>query len=140
MRVKIRICFVPVILLVAVAAIQIYLAHEYALAPWSGGGFGMFSTSDAAQSRHIHAYALSPGVRREIVIPPSLRDMTLRASALPTESNLKRLARELSEIPTPESESVGSIIIQVWRTDYDPVTLMPSGTMIRSLEVETDGR
>ena len=100
----------------------------------------MFSTPDAAQSRHIHAYTVSPGVRREIVIPPSLRDSALRTAALPTESNLKKLARELSDTPTPENEAVGSIVIQVWRTNYDLVTLMPSGSMIMSLEVELESR
>lgn len=138
MGIKSRICYFPVVLLLAVSVLQLYLAHNYALAPWSGGGFGMFSTPDAAQSRHIHAYAVSPGVRREIVIPPSLRDRALRTAALPTESNLKKLARELSDIPTPENEAVGSIVIQVWRTNYDPVTLMPSGSMIRTLEVELE--
>lgn len=140
MRDKSRLCLVPVIFLLAVAVIQIYLAHSYELSPWSGGGFGMFSTPDAAQSRHIHAYAMSPGVRREIVVPQSLHDRALRTAALPTDSNLRRLARELSDIPTPENEAVGSIVIQVWRTGFDPVTLLPSGTMIRSLEVETGGR
>jgi len=100
----------------------------------------MFSTPDAAQSRHIHAYAVSPGIRREIEIPFALRGIELRTLALPTESNLERLARELSKIPTPEGGAVGSIVIQVWKTDYDPVTLTPSGSMVRSLEVELDGR
>lgn len=138
--IKNRICYVPVVLLLAVAVTQIYLAHRYALAPWSGGGFGMFSTPDAAQSRHMHVYAASPGIRREIEIPFALRGIELRTLALPTESNLKRLARELSKIPTPEGGAVGSIVIQVWKTDYDPAILMPSGSIVRSLEVELDGR
>ena len=139
-EIKRGVCFIPVILLFTVAVIQIYLARGYALAPWSGGGFGMFSTPDAAQSRHIHAYAVSPGIRREIEIPFALRGIELRTLALPTESNLKRLARKLSKIPTPEGGAVGSIIILVWKTDYNPVTLMPSGSMVRSLEVELDSR
>jgi hypothetical protein len=138
MRIKGCICYIPVILLVAVALLQLFLAHASGLAPWSGGGFGMFSTPDAAQSRHMHVYAVSPGIRREVEIPFDLRGIALRTLALPTESNLKRLARKLSKIPTPEGGAVGSIIIQVWKTDYNPVTLMPSGSMVRSLEVELD--
>jgi hypothetical protein len=98
----------------------------------------MFSTPDAAQSRHMHVYAVSPGIRREVEIPFDHRGIALRTLALPTESNLKRLARKLSKIPTPEGGAVGSIVIQVWKTDYNPVTLMPSGSMVRSLEVELD--
>jgi len=136
--IKSRICYLPVVLLLAVAVTQIYLAHRYALAPWSGGGFGMFSTLDAAQSRHMHVYAVSPGIRREVEIPFDLRGIALRTSALPTDSYLRRLARKLSRISTPEGGAVGSIVIQVWKTDYDPATLMPSGSMVRSLEVELD--
>ncbi|MEW6143408.1 MAG: hypothetical protein AB1598_00150 [Thermodesulfobacteriota bacterium] len=140
MRIKSCICYIPVILLISVALIQILLAHAYGLAPWSGGGFGMFSTQDAAQSRHIHAYALSPGVRRELVIPERLRERALKVAAFPSDSRLKGLALELAEIPTPDSGPLESIVIQVWKTDYDKSTLSPSGEIVKSLEVRFDGR
>jgi hypothetical protein len=140
MRTKSFICSIPVILLISVALVQILLAHAYGLAPWSGGGFGMFSTPDAAQSRHIHAYALSPGVRRELVIPERLRDRVLKAAAFLSESGLKDLALELSEIPTPDARPLGSIVIHVWKTECDKSTLSPSGEIVKSLEVGFDGR
>ena len=138
-RVESCICCLPIILLLAVALIQLFLAHSSGLSPWSGGGFGMFSTSDAPRRRHIHAYSISPGVRREIVIPDYLRETALRSAALPTESSLNRLAIELAKIPSPDYETPNSIKIQVWKTDYDPSTLMPSGSMIGSLEVMLEG-
>jgi hypothetical protein len=140
MRTRSSICWIPVILLISVALLQILLAQTYGLAPWSGGGFGMFSTPDAAQSRHIHAYALSPGVRRELVIPERLRDRALKAAALPSDSVLEGLALELAEIPIPDAGPLESIVIQVWKTDYDTATLSPSGEIVKSLEVRFDGR
>lgn len=139
-RDKICICYIPVILLLSVALFQVFLAHTSALAPWSGGGFGMFSTPDAAQSRHIHAYAVRPGVRRELIIPVSLRHRALKAAAFPSEPRLRGLALELAEIPVPDAGPLESIVIQVWKTDYDPATLSPSGKIVKSMEIGFDGR
>ncbi|MCI0482866.1 MAG: hypothetical protein L0213_14905 [Candidatus Dadabacteria bacterium] len=136
---KACLCYIPVLLLTAVALTQLYLAHNYGLSPWTGGGFGMFSTTDAPRRRHVHAYSMSPGVRREIVIPDHLRDTALRAAALPTETHLTRLAAELADLPSPERGTARSIIIQVWKTEYDPAFLVPSGSMVRSLEVPLEG-
>lgn len=99
----------------------------------------MFSTTDAPRRRHVHAYSMSPGVRREIVIPYHLRDTALRAAALPTDAYLTRLADELAKIPSPECGTARSIVIQVWKTEYDPDFLVPSGSMVRSLEVPLEG-
>jgi hypothetical protein len=136
---KACLCYIPVLLLTVVALTQLYLAHSYGLSPWAGGGFGMFSTPDAQWRRHVHAYSISPGVRREIIIPDHLRDTALRAAALPTDTYLTRLAAELAKIPSPEHGTARSIIIQVWKTEYDPAALIPSGFMIRSLEVPLEG-
>jgi hypothetical protein len=99
----------------------------------------MFSTTDAPRRRHVHAYSVSPGVRREIVVPDYLRDTALRAAALPTDAYLTRLAAELAKIPSPEHRTARSIIIQIWKTEYDPAFLVPSGSMVRSLEVPLEG-
>lgn len=139
LRSKACLCYIPVLLLTAVALTELYLAHNYGLSPWAGGGFGMFSTTDAPRRRHVHAYSMSPGVRREIVIPDHLRDTALRAAALPTDTYLTRLAAELADLPSPERETARSIIIQVWKTEYDPAFLVPSGSMVRSLEVPLEG-
>jgi len=48
----------PIILLIAVALHQIFLARSAALSPWSGGGFGMFSTLDHGSRRHLHTFVL----------------------------------------------------------------------------------
>ena len=125
----------PSALLIGVALIQIWLVYAEALSPWSGGGFGMFSTTDAGMARHLHAFAIRPGIRRELRIPQTLEKMELRVLTLPTKSNLRALAYELAEVPTPDAGPLQSIAVQVWATRFDPDNLEPSGFIMRSLEV-----
>jgi hypothetical protein len=88
----------PIALLIAVALHQIFLAQSAALSPWSGGGFGMFSTLDHGSRRHLHTFVLRPGLRREIVLPDVHADEIKRALTLPNDARLRRLARIVSEM------------------------------------------
>lgn len=130
--------YLPVILLTALALSQIYLARTASLSPWSGGGFGMFSTPDAPRARTVRAYVLTPGVRREIPVPKHLSTAALRAAAMPTDSRLAALAYKIAEIETPEAASPRAVVIEVWKTGYDPETLTPSPGIVKSLEVAFD--
>lgn len=127
--------YLPTLLLIIVACCQIWLAHTVDLTPWSGGGFGMFSTTDGRGSRHLHAFALRSGIRRELRLPRDLRDQVRRVLTLPTEARLEALADTLAELPTPDDGPLQAIEIQVWRTSYDPETLEPSGSLLRVIEV-----
>ncbi len=86
--------YLPSAILMVVACAQLWLVHTADLSPWSGGGFGMFSTTDDGGNRHLHAFAIRPGIRRELHIPSSLRDRMRRVLILPTEANLRGLADE----------------------------------------------
>jgi hypothetical protein len=127
--------YLPVVLLISVACHQIWLTHSADLNPWSGGGFGMFSTMDAWGNRSLQAFALRPGIQRELEIPSKLRDLTRRVRAFPSESNLRALAAALVDVPTPDEGPLAAIEIQVWSTDYDPITLAPTNSLLRSLRV-----
>jgi hypothetical protein len=124
----------PPILLVVVALAQIGLAHTVSLSPWSGGGFGMFSSQDAAGTRHLHVFALHPGVRRELELPGELRDEISRALALPTAARLRALADRLGVEDDPDFGVVEALELQVFGTRFDPVTLEPSGVLLRTIE------
>jgi hypothetical protein len=124
--------------LIGVACHQIWLTRSADLNPWSGGGFGMFSTADAWGNRRLQVLAIRPGIRREVEIPPALREMTRRVRAFPSEANLRALALELSGAPTPDTGPLEAIEIQVWSTHYDPVTLAPTGSLLRVLRVPID--
>jgi hypothetical protein len=127
--------YAPVALLIAVALRQIVLTQTADLAPWSGGGFGMFATVDGWGNRHVAAFAIRPDVRRELEIPAALRDATRRLRAYPSEANARAFATALAEQPTPDEGPLEAIEIQVWSTTYDPVTTAPSEGMLRSFRI-----
>jgi len=124
----------PLLLLLAVAGNQLRLVSSHHMSPWSGGGFGMFSTTDAATDRHLHVYLLTPGLRRDLKVPPYLEDAARRALTLPTEPQIRRLARELAEGLSEQAPA--ELEIQIWSTAYDPDRLTPDSGMLRSLRVD----
>ena len=130
--------YLPSAVLIGVACHQIWLTRSANLTPWSGGGFGMFSTIDGWGNRNLQAFAIRPGIRRELEIPPALQEVTRRARAFPSETNLRALAAALADAPTPDVGPLAAIEIQMWSTDYDPVTLAPTGSLLRSLSVAVD--
>jgi hypothetical protein len=132
--------YAPVMLLIGTAANQIALTRTADLAPWSGGGFGMFATVDGWGNRHVAAFAIRPDVRRELEIPTALDDAARRLRALPSEANARALADALADEPTPDEGPLSAIEIQVWSTRYDPDTTAPSGAMLRSFTIPRDER
>ena len=130
---------VPIVMLIGVAGVQLALAHREALSPWSGGGFGMFSTLDHGSRRHLHAFIVRPGLRREVRPPPELRRTVSRAVTLPTESRLRSVAIALAETPTPDHGPPTAVQVQVWSTRFDPATLTPSSHILREFVLRLDG-
>ena len=124
-------CWVPSVLLIVFAANQLRLARFESLSPWSGGGFGMFSSTDSPGNRHLHAFIQNEGIRREIVIPIDMRQTARRATTLPTRRRLKALAMELAEIESRGSIRWDEIDLQVWAVVYDPVSLSPGGKLLK---------
>ncbi len=129
----------PVAILLAVALHQLARARAEALSPWLGGGFGMFSTTDVGSRRHLHAFVLRPGLRREVEPPPALDDRIERALAHPSERRLRALARALARVPTPDHGPPRAVRIEVWRKRFDPDTLAPRSEILRAIEVPLDG-
>ena len=56
----------PSAVLIGVACHQIWLTRSANLTPWSGGGFGMFSTIDGWGNRFLQAFAVRPGAQPRI--------------------------------------------------------------------------
>jgi len=124
--------YLPTIVLVAIAINQLILANFFNLSPWLGGGYGMFSTTDVGSNRHIHIYAKSEGIKKELIYPRDLKDIVIRTKSFPTDTNLRRLARRISEIE--DDSSINSIEVQVWKSHYKSKTLYPSSKILRSYE------
>lgn len=123
----------PAVLLAAVALGQLALAHWQHLNAWSGGGFGMFSTTDVWARRHLHATLLMPGARRELDVPKELREPLRRALALPTDARLAALGRALGERAREPGDAV-SLLVYVKR--FDRQTLAPTGELLKAVQVE----
>jgi hypothetical protein len=121
----------PVFLLIVVAVNQLRLAHTEALSPWSGGGFGMFSTTDSPDNRHLHAVLQNQDMRKEVRIPRDLVTETRRATTLPSRGRLGALAAELALRESGDNTLWREIEMQVWAIDYDPDTLAPRGRLLR---------
>ena len=122
--------WLPAILLVAVAGNQLRLAYSEALSPWSGGGFGMFSSTDSPDSRHLHVFVQNEGIRREVAIPVDLHETARRATTLPTRARLGALGAELALIESGGRIKWDEIELQVWAVDHDPDNLLPTGRLV----------
>ncbi len=129
----------PPLILVGVALAQLALAWGADLSPWSGGGFGMFSTADAGGRRHLHAFVLRPGLVREVAVPPELEVEALRLLTFPTRARAVALARELAALPSPDYGPPRAVRLQIWRTRFAARTLAPAATIVRQLEVPVGG-
>lgn len=128
--------YIPSALLISVACLQLWLSYSTTLSPWAGGGFGMFSSTDTRGNRHLHAFALRPGVRRELNIPRSLSTDLQHVLVFPTESSLRSFAAALSSAPTPDAGPLEAIELQVWATSFASDTLQPTSELLRAVTVQ----
>jgi hypothetical protein len=131
--------WLPPALLVTVALHQLVLAFRAGLTPWCGGGFGMFSTTDGRLTRHLHVYALGPGLRQELEIPAELDERVRGALALPEDARLHALARDFAPYADSDFESPESIRLEIYATHWDEQTLAPRGVLLRAVEVPFAG-
>lgn len=126
--------YLPTILLALIALNQIVLANFFNLSPWLGGGYGMFSTTDVGRNRHIHIYASSPGIKKELIYPDDLKDKVLRIKSFPTDRNLLELAQKIADIE--DDRSLESIEIKVWKSQFETNSLKPSSYLLKSVRLE----
>ena len=83
------------IILIMIACIQFYYAHNYALSAWKGGGFGMFSTVDSPEARFFRIYLMVDGIEAPVKMPNHLSQLAYKVRTIPTISNLELLAQRL---------------------------------------------
>lgn len=90
--------------LTVIALLQIVLAHTADLSPWKGGGFGMFSVTDAPTMRTVSIECIdSAGAACRVYIDFEGEDsgseaarQIRRLQSLPTRARLQRLADTLA--------------------------------------------
>jgi hypothetical protein len=117
---------------------QLWLAQHGRLSPWSGGGFGMFSTTDSPAHRHLHAFVANESVMREVRLPEAWQERVLRVTTLPSRERVAALASDIAALESGGAVRWDQVTVQVWAVDYDPVTLVLSGRLLRSERVDID--
>ncbi len=128
--------WLPSALLLCVALNQVYLAKTTHLSAWKGGGFGMFSTTDGGPNRRVRVFVEGPGIDREVPVPEHLEDVAQRASALPSDRNLARLARQIVRATGSQSEEVRRVRVEVWRIEFARVDLKPTPRRLHAFQFE----
>jgi hypothetical protein len=119
------------LLLVVVACGQRYLAYAYGLTSWHGGGFGMFATIPATETRKLTVTLIAPD-GSDVRIPPLLVESRIplrgrmtriqrETLAFPAESRLRALAEELANaewIGVRQTIGTTSVVFPQVSTDY----------------------
>ena len=109
------------LLLAVVAVRQIALSHREALSPWKGGGFGMFSSLDRAETRLLRCDFVTDSSRIPIELPPSDRLSLLVSDvqSAPTSDRLSALADEIArEVPVSKAGGTPRIHIEVLKLRF----------------------
>ena len=128
----------PVVLLVAMACVQVALTRSAGLSPWKGGGFGMFSTTDDGGRRHVRIFVTAADRSEELEISPSLEDAAARAAVLPTGHLLTDLARRVVERERRHQRAVEAVRIETWRVEYATGTLAATARRVRDFNYRVD--
>ena len=124
--------WLPHLLLVLVACVQMVLAHRGDLTPWKGGGFGMFSTLDHGAYRGVDVLIEAPNRSEALEIPPSLEIAAARAAAYPADWLLRDLAAGVAAREARYDRRVDRVTLTVWRTRFDSVTLSANQRPLRT--------
>ncbi len=130
--------FVPALMLVTVACVQVALAKTAGLTPWKGGGFGMFSTTDDGGRRYVRVFVSARDRSEELTIAPSLQDAARRAAVLPRDTELSRLARAVVERERRHERAVETVRIETWNIEYAPGTLAARTRLTREFVYRVD--
>jgi hypothetical protein len=129
--------YLPSILLIAVALLQIYLAAvRQILTPAKGGGFGLFSTVDKLETRDVRVYVVGETSERPIglealwgVLPPAM--------SLPTDARLRAVARTV--LTRRFEQPTVAVRVEVWKRDFDSASGIARRIKLRELTLREDG-
>jgi hypothetical protein len=118
--------------LIVVALVQIALATTGDMTAWKGGGFGMFSTLDHGAFRGVDIVVEATERSEEIEVSPSLEVPAARAVTFPSTRNLSALAEAVVERELRHARPVEIVRLQVWRQEFDPVSLQATERTFRT--------
>ena len=102
------------------------------LSPWKGGGFGMFATTDGTAFRFVRLFVDAPDRSEELVVPPSLDEVALRAQIFPADHFLRQLAVAVAEREKRHGRAVSLVRVEAWKVDFSGVPLKGTERRLRS--------
>jgi len=103
---------IPASVLIVVALVQQYYAHQRDLTPWKGGGFGMFSTVDSRSARFVKVWLMTEG-----------EPYRLRGRDVVPDFDLGGRISDIRSIPTPAA--VDDLAQRLARVDWAAIGLPP---------------
>ncbi len=130
--------WLPALLLIVVALVQVVLARTAALSPWKGGGFGMFATTDGTAFRYVRVFVEAAGRSEELEISPSQEFAASRAQLFPSDSMLIKLGQSVASRERRYGRPVERVRLEVWRTEFTAATLEARDHQLRSLTWHVD--
>ena len=98
----------------------------------------MFSSTELGPARFVRVLVEAPERSEELLIPESLQELEQRAAILPSDSCLKKLAEGILQHEQRKKQPVSVIRIDVWRTEYEVMTLRPHAKKIRDYVFKAD--
>ncbi|MBW2279535.1 MAG: hypothetical protein JRG76_10520 [Deltaproteobacteria bacterium] len=128
----------PAVALAVVGLHQVYAVHAYGLSPWKGGGFGMFSSTDAGPARRLRVSLLRGGSSVQVDVPARLDRVAERARALPTHENLEALGHEMTRALPRSAGVYRALRVEFWRIRFDDA-LDPTWSLASAVEVAPTG-
>jgi hypothetical protein len=87
--------YFPFILLLLVAVNQFRLVKQRELTPWKGGGFGMFSTTDARNARALRIFAQVEGRMIEVMPMGKLDSLVSEFISLPDVKSKNKIIESI---------------------------------------------
>ena len=128
---------IPAIVLCLVAGFQFALTRTAGLAPWKGGGFGMFSTTDSGTNRKFGIRVSTGEEDRLVPLTSEFGSGFYEGAMLPSKERLTRIARQVAAVESRRSP-VSRVHVAVWRVSYDPITMAPRHDLVRDVIVDFD--
>ena len=116
--------YLPSIILILVAVVQLTLSYQFNLSPWKGGGFGMFSSVYRPESRYIKVYLETENKRIPAELPDTIiSSLIYKTMSFPIKRNLELIAEKLLDLdwyyrnPTEKSARRYSVLSSIYKTE-----------------------
>lgn len=122
--------YLPVVVLIVFALLQIDRAFRHDQTPWNGGGYGMFSSNDRISLRRLRYIALRGDEEIPLRVHSRFEPIAKGVKSYPSEARLTDFARTLAELDA--AAELDGVRVEVWRTRFDSDSATASLEFVRA--------